>query len=267
MFSITGCTRDKNELNQNSNSRSNKTSQVNSVNTNSSITAKTTEEFTVTTADNKKISGSLYFTEAKKNELQPLVILIHQFNQSRSQWQNSFIDSLLAAGYKAAAFDIRGHGSSDKQNGGLESILSDPDQAPKDITAVTEWAKKQKGIDSTRIAAIGTSVGGNMALYGALNLGIKVSIAVSNGKSTFEAFTGYNELMMGRPYFPKLKNVLLICGSKDGDHEAGEKWIFENFCEDPKELKVYDSQKHGKFLIEEQSDLEQIMINWLKKYL
>ncbi len=106
-----------------------------------------------------------------------------------------------------------------------------------------------------------------MALYGALNLGIKVSIAVSNGKSTFEAFTGYNELMMGRPYFPKLKNVLLICGSKDGDHEAGEKWIFENFCEDPKELKVYDSQKHGKFLIEEQSDLEQIMINWLKKYL
>lgn len=267
MFSMTGCTRDKNEFNQNSNSRSNKTSQVNSVNTNSIRSEKTAEDFTVTTTDNKKISGSLYFTEAKKNELQPLVILIHQFSQSRSQWQSLFIDSLLTAGYKVIAFDIRGHGNSDKQNGTLESILSDPEQAPKDITAVTEWAKKQKGIDSSRIAAIGTSVGGNMALYGALNLGVKVSIAVSNGKSTFEAFTGYNELMMGRPYFPKLKNVLLICGSKDGDHEAGQRWIYDNFCEDSKEMKVYDSQNHGKYLIEEQTDLDQIMINWLKKYL
>lgn len=267
MFSLTGCIKNTNELNQNNNSRSNKTSQVNSANSNSSITLKTTEEFTVTTTDNKTISGSFYFTETNKYVSQPIVILIHQFNQSRQQWKSSFIDSLLSAGFKVIAFDIRGHGSSDKQNGGLESILMDPEQAPKDITAINEWAKNHSGVDSAKIAAIGTSIGGNIALYAALNLGIKVSIAVSNGKSTFEAFTGYNELMMGRPYFPKMKNVLLISSSKDGDHEAGQKWIYENFCEDPKEMKVYDSQKHGKFLIEEQTDLEFLMINWLKKYL
>ena len=225
------------------------------------------EDFTVTTSDKKEISGSLYFSESKKDESQPIVILVHQFNQSRAEWQQSFIDSLLNSGFKVLAYDIRGHGKSSKQNGKLEDILSDPEQAPLDIKAVTDWAKVHKGIDSSRIAVIGTSIGGNLALYAGLNCGVKVPVAVSNGKSTFEAFTGYNEMMMGRPYFPKIKNVLLICGSKDGDHEAGQKWIYDNFCENPKEMKVYDTGKHGKFLIEEKPEVNELILNWLKKYL
>ena len=59
----------------------------------------------------------------------------------------------------------------------------------------------------------------------------------------------------------------MICGSKDGDHEAGQKWIYENFCENPKEMKVYDSGKHGKFLIEEKPEVNELILNWLKKYL
>ena len=174
---------------------------------------------------------------------------------------------MLVNGFKVLAYDIRGHGKSAKQNGKLEDILTDPEQAPLDIKAVTDWAKKRQGIDSSRIAVIGTSIGGNLALYAALNCGVKVPIAVSNGKQSFEAFTGYNEMMMGRPYFPKMKNALLICGSKDGDHEAGQKWIYDNFCGDPKEMKVYDSPKHGKFLLEEKPEAKDLILNWLKKYL
>ncbi len=227
----------------------------------------TARDFSVITGDKKEIFGTFYFNESRKNEKQPVVILIHQFNEDRLQWKSSFTDSLLALGYKAVAFDIRGHGKSDKQNGKLEDILSDPEQAPKDITAVVEWIKTQPGIDTSRIAAIGTSIGGNLALYAGLSLGVKVPIAVSNGKSTFEAFTGYNELMMGRPNFPRMKNALLICGSKDGDHEAGQKWILENFCELPKDMMVFDSDKHGKFLIEEKPEINTLVFEWLKKYL
>ena len=266
-ISITGCTKDRNELSRLQDSNNNKTSQVNSVKSNNTPSAIVNEDFTVTTSDKKEISGSLYFSESKKDESQPLVILVHQFNEDRKQWQQSFIDSLLNSGFKVLAYDIRGHGRSDKQNGELESILSDPEQAPLDIKAVIDWAKTRKGIDSTRIAAIGTSVGGNLALYAALNCGVKVPIAVSNGKQTFEAFTGFNELMMGRPNFPKMKNVMLICGSKDGDHESGQKWIYENFCDKPSEMKVYDSGKHGKFLIEEKPEINDLMLSWLKKYL
>ncbi|NOS85779.1 MAG: alpha/beta fold hydrolase [Ignavibacteria bacterium] len=266
-ISITGCTKDRNELSRLQDSNNNKTSQVNNVRSSNTPPAVINEDFTVTTSDKKEISGSLYFSESKKDESEPLVILVHQFNQSRAEWQQSFIDSLLNSGFKVLAYDIRGHGKSGKQNGKLEDILSDPEQAPLDIKAVADWAKVRKGIDSSRIAVIGTSIGGNIALYAGLNCGVKVPIAVSNGKSTFEAFTGYNEMMMGRPYFPKIKNVLLICGSKDGDHEAGQKWIFDNFCENPKEMKVYDSGKHGKFLIEEKPEVNELILNWLKKYL
>lgn len=266
-ISITGCTKDRNELSRLQDSNNNKTSQVNSVKSNNTPSAIINEDFTVTTSDKKEISGSLYFSESKKDESQPLVILVHQFNEDRKQWQQSFIDSLLNSGFKVLAYDIRGHGRSDKQNGELESILSDPEQAPLDIKAVIDWAKTRKGIDSTRIAAIGTSVGGNLAIYAALNCGVKIPIAVSNGKQTFEAFTGFNELMMGRPNFPKMKNVMLICASKDGDHESGQKWIYVNFCDKPSEMKVYDSGKHGKFLIEEKPEINDLMLSWLKKYL
>ncbi|MBE2226838.1 MAG: alpha/beta fold hydrolase [Ignavibacteria bacterium] len=265
--SLTGCTKDRNELSRLQDSEDNKTSQVSNVKSNNTPPVVITEDFTVTTSDNKETSGSLYFSESKKDESQPLVILVHQFNQSRAEWQQSFIDSLLGSGFKVLAFDIRGHGKSSRQNGKLEDILTDPEQAPLDIKAVTDWAKKRQGIDSSRIAVIGTSIGGNLALYAALNCGVKVPVAVSNGKQSFEAFTSYNEMMMGRPYFPKMKNALLICSSKDGDHEAGQKWIYDNFCGDPKEMKVYDSPKHGKFLLEEKPEAKDLILNWLKKYL
>jgi len=228
---------------------------------------KSTDELTIKTEDGKDISANYFYNTDKKEVSQPLVILIHQFKQSKEQWKNDFIDSLIANGFKVLAYDIRGHGKSSKVDVELANLLSDPEQAPKDIEAVSDWAKKQKGIDSSRIAVIGTSIGGNLALYAQLNLGTKTAIAISNGKKSFEAFTGYNELMMGRPYFPKMKNVLLICGTKDSDHEQGQRWITENFLDEPKEMKVYDSDKHGIYLIESFPEINTLIINWLKKYL
>lgn len=267
MFSSFSCTKDKIDWTPVPDSLKDKNGNIDQSKIDKTKIQKPVEDVTFTTSDKKEISGSFYFQDTKKDESQPLVILVHQFNQSRAEWQQSFIDSLLNSGFKVLAYDIRGHGKSGKQNGKLEDILMDSEQAPLDIKAVTDWAKIQKGIDSSRIAVIGTSIGGNIALYAALNCGVKVPVAVSNGKPTFEAFTGYNEMMMGRPFFPKMKNVLMICGSKDGDHESGQKWIYENFCENPKEMKVYDTDKHGKFLIEEKPEVNVLILNWLKKYL
>lgn len=267
LFSSFSCTKDKIDWTPVPDSLKDKNGNIDQSKIDKSRIQKPVEDVTFTTSDKKEISGSFYFQDTKKNETQPLVILVHQFNQSRAEWQQSFIDSLLNSGFKVLAYDIRGHGKSGKQNGKLEDILTDPEQAPLDIKTVTDWAKARKGIDTSRIAVIGTSIGGNIALYAALNCGVKVPVAVSNGKPTFEAFTGYNEMMMGRPFFPKMKNVLMICGSKDGDHESGQKWIYENFCENPKEMKVYDTDKHGKFLIEEKPEVNVLILNWLKKYL
>lgn len=233
----------------------------------SPVSKKHTEDFSVKAKDGKNIAVSFFYIEGLKDSPEPVVILIHQFNQTKDQWKADFIDSLLVMHYKVISYDIRGHGKSDKQDGELSSLLTDPNQAPKDLDAIVDWAKVQKGIDSTRIAAIGTSIGGNLALYGKLKLNIAAAISISNGKKTFEAFTGYDERMMGRAFFPKMNNLLLISGNKDGDHEAGQKWILENFVVEPKELKVFDSDKHGIDLMEEQPGIITLMLNWLKKYL
>jgi dienelactone hydrolase len=234
---------------------------------NTGVTQTTADEITIKTEDGKEISASFFYDKNKKETPEPLVILIHQFRQSREQWKKDFIDTLLENGYKVLAYDIRGHGKSDKIEGGLTDLLSDPGQAPNDIKAVVDWARSHSGIDSSRIALIGTSIGGNLALYAQLNLGTRAAVSVSNGKKTFESFTGYDERMMGRPYFPKMKNVLLICGSRDGDHEQGQKWIYDNFLEDPKEMKAYDSGSHGKSLMEEFPEINTLIFSWLKKYL
>ncbi|MCI0450168.1 MAG: alpha/beta hydrolase [Chlorobi bacterium] len=227
----------------------------------------TADEITIKTDDGLAISANYFYDKEKKETPQPVVILIHQFRQSKEQWRKEFIDSLLTNGFKVLAYDIRGHGESSKIEGELSGLLSDPEQAPKDIKAVARWSRSEKGIDTSRIGLIGTSIGGNLALYAQLNLGTKAAVSISNGKKTFEAFTGYDERMMRRPYFPRMKNVLLICGSKDGDHELGQKWIYDNFLEDPKEMKVFDSGAHGKGLIDEFPEVSTLILNWLKKYL
>jgi dienelactone hydrolase len=224
------------------------------------------DEITIKTPDSKELSANYYYSKDSKDKAEPLVILIHQFTSTKEQWQQSFIDSLNAQGYKVLAYDIRGHGKSSKVSYDLTKLLEDPVEAPNDIKGVISWAKLQQGIDSTRIAAIGTSIGGNVGFYAKYNLGLKALISISNGKETFEKYLGINEAMMGR-MFLRMNNTLLICGDKDGDCETGQRFIYDNFLDDPKEIKVFDSSKHGKFLIEEHSEIYTLSLNWLKKNL
>ena len=261
-----GCSKAKVDTN-NLNDSSKNLVQANNKETGASAPIKSSEDLTIKTSDNIDLSAKYFFTDGKKDENQPLVILIHQFRQAKEQWKHDYIDSLIASGFKVLAYDIRGHGNSSKVSYNLGKLLDDPKEAPNDIIAVFKWAKEQTGIDSSRIGVIGTSIGGNLACYAALNLNAKVVVSVSNGKETFEIYTGYDERMMGRPYFPKFKNALFICGNKDGGHETGQKWIIDNFVESPKDLKVYDSDKHGKDLIDAFPEINLLTINWFKKYL
>ena len=97
------------------------------------------------TSDGLTIDGSFFYASSKENISQPLVILIHQFRQTKEQWTNSFIDSLISTGCKVLAYDIRGHGKSSKVDYDLTKLLEDADKAPKDLDAIFDWTKKQKG--------------------------------------------------------------------------------------------------------------------------
>ena len=226
------------------------------------------DDITIITDDSKTLSAYYFYNADQKEKAQPLVVLIHQFMLNKDQWSTSFIDSLLRNNYKVLAYDMRGHGKSSKVEYELTKLLSDPNEAPTDVKAVFKWAKNQKGIDSTRIAVIGTSIGGNLACYAKYSQGAKVVVAISNSKDGFYAMNGIDERMMtmGRP-MQRISNVLLICGSKDGKHEQDQKDIYDNWLMDPKDMKVYDSDKHGKYLLVEHPEIYGVIGSWLQKYL
>lgn len=224
------------------------------------------DEITISTPDNVSLSADYYYGSGNKETLQPFIILIHQFTLSEEQWDESFIDSLTGAGFKVLAYDIRGHGESDKVNYKLTDLLTDQEKAPKDIDGVFNWMVKQKGIDSTKIGIIGTSIGGNLGIYAKYNYNVKVVIDVSGSADGYEKLSGIDPRMMARP-LPRLWNVFFICGNKDGNSEKDAKYLMDNYIMEPMELKVYDSDKHGIFLIRENPEIYTLALNWFKKYL
>jgi len=226
------------------------------------------EKISILTVDDIELSANYYYKNNKKETKEPLIIMIHQFRSNKEQWSGEFIGRLTEAGFKVLTYDIRGHGESGKINIELTQLLSDGSQAPKDLDAVLQWTYGKKGIDSARIGVIGTSIGASLGIYAKVFKGIGSVVAVSGGKGTFEAFTGYDERMMsmGRP-IPRILNVMFVCGKEDGSYADEEKAIYDNYLGDPKELELYESNLHGKDLIKQHPEIEEKSINWFKKTL
>ena len=219
---------------------------------------------TFVTSDGLNIKGYYYYKNPDTKE--PLIILIHQFNSNQKQWNKDFIDTLMENGYKVLTYDIRSHGESDKADVDFQKLLTDREQTPKDLKAIIEWTKKQKGIDSNRIGIVGTSIGASLALNGKFYLGVKSIVGISGGKSTFEGLTGLLEVMMGHPVI-RIKNVFFICGNKDGDYAKEEQYIYDNYIDPPEDIKKFDSDKHGKDLINQFPEINNLIVNWFAKTL
>jgi len=255
IFSFSSCTKD-----------SVKTNIRNEIKKDSSNFEKKQLEFI--TSDNLRIRGELFYSSNRLLEKEPLIILIHQFLSDRKQWGMDFIDSLIRHGYKVLTYDIRGHGESDKIKEDIKYILTDKNLAPLDLESIFKWLKKQTGIDSMRIGIVGTSIGASLGLYARFNLGAKTLIGISGGKNSFEALTGIDERTMGMGMATrKVSSVYFICGNKDDDYARDEQQIMENFVLEPKEIKIFDSDKHGKELIEQFPGIKGLIIDWFKKNL
>ena len=223
------------------------------------------EDVAFNTSDNKKINGTFFYSNTEVQKKSPLVVLVHQFMSDRKQWNRDFIDSLVNKKYKVITYDIRNHGESDKVVDDITDILRGKGNAKADLIAVFDWAKKRPDFDSTRFAVVGTSIGGALALYSKYELGSKTAVCISVGKSTFEDITGM-DMRMG-PTIRKTNSVLFICGDKDDKYPEDAKYIYNTYIDEPRDLRYFNSDKHGKDLINQNPEINKIILDWLGKYL
>ena len=78
-----------------------------------------------------------------------------------NEW-DGFFDQLVKQNYIVLAYDVRGHGQSDKVDN-IYSLFNDPNQAPHDLIAAIEYLKDDDYVDAGRIAIVGASIGANLA--------------------------------------------------------------------------------------------------------
>jgi len=96
----------------------------------------------------------------------PMVILLHMYRSDRSAWR-PLAGPLHDAGLAVLAIDMRGHGESATPETSKAVIARDPAvfaAMTRDVRAAYTWLAAQEGVDASRFALIGASVGCSVAL-------------------------------------------------------------------------------------------------------
>ncbi len=132
------------------------------------------EEVSLQASDGVKISATWY---TPKNVTAPFktIILIHEFNGDRHQW-DPFVPDFVKRGYAVLSYDMRGFGKSQdvpKTDEYYDTLI-------KDVEGAVSWLKNRPDVIPDRIGVVGAQLGGTVA-YGssAYVKDVKVSVAIS----------------------------------------------------------------------------------------
>jgi alpha-beta hydrolase superfamily lysophospholipase len=105
----------------------------------------------------------LYAATGRETEAEaPVVVMAHGLSGTRRDRLGPFAERFAAAGLIALVFDHRGFGDS-----GGETDLFDPALQLEDWRAAVSFARSLPGVDASRVATFGSSMGGGNALAAA----------------------------------------------------------------------------------------------------
>lgn len=206
-------------------------------------------------ADGAILRGTLYFPVDMPGESAPAVLLMHQNNGRRADWL-PLIAALNEAGYAALAVDLRGFG----ETGGTRDFA----KAQQDTQDWLFYLQNAQDVDAARTAAIGASVGGNLALVGcSVNEACVTAVALSPGLNFFNV-QPEPELVDGGL---SEKSALLIVSQRDSESASGVKQMATN-ATGAIAMRVYTGGLHGTNLFTTESDsLLPLIVHWLDEML
>lgn len=215
------------------------------------------EEFYLNTPDSVALFTT--FWRSSEKSPQPAVILIHQAGSNHSEWDN-FANKLVKYYYNVISYDIRGHGKSTPVKD-IYALFDDPHLAPVDLRTVIHYLKQQSSVDSTRIAIVGASIGGNLACVGVAHMGIKTAVAISAKTSAVYHLANADRL--------NLNSIFYIASLNDqgGKRAARARELFQLTVEPRKLNIVGNSDAHGVGVFSDAPDELGEILNWLRKQL
>lgn len=196
-----------------------------------------------------------------KNKKSPAIILIHQGGSTREEWKAlSLWNDLLAEGYAILAYDIRIHGTSEKDKGDIYNLFNNPNRAPLDLLAAIDFLENENSIDSKRIGIIGASIGANLACVAAASEDYNIQSVVSMSSKTeaVQNLSGSNEVL-------KLKNAFHIASQLE-QNGMRAKWANALFSKTSghKKVVIAEGDKHGSFILRENKLLQAEILKWFK---
>jgi dienelactone hydrolase len=135
-------------------------------------------------ADGWQLAGSLYAPEDSAGP-GPAVLLLPMLGHTRETYDR-LARALAAAGVRALAVDLRGHGDSTRKGGETrrwkQFTAEDWAGLPRDAAAALRYLRGVEGVDPARTALVGASIGANAAAIAAAEeKGAKALVLLSPG--------------------------------------------------------------------------------------
>ncbi len=215
-------------------------------------------ETTLLTEDGLHIRATVYRREYLPQAV-PAVVLIHQGGGDRRQWRR-FARRLARLGYLALAYDVRGHGESDRVSN-LHAVFNDPSQAPRDLAAVLEYLRRRPEVNHLRVAVVGASIGGNLAALATSELKVKTAVAISPRAPAVFRLAGKKRL--------HLRSVFYISsiGDQQGRRAVWAKELYQQTA-GPRAIELVEhSDSHGMEILRQNPRIEQKIVRWLQETL
>ncbi len=210
----------------------------------------------------------------------PVVILLHDLDGNKYDWLTSttlFVD-LLESGYAVIALDHRGHGATPLPGGRAFPVLQDLEVNHRDVLAALDWLSRQTQLDASRVALVGSGLGGNSAYVGKGAFPGRVSTAISISPGLWQ-LDGLRPVVVGAgidPFTPE--SILFIVAENDIirlDDDAGTVLSYLDFSRSLKATTaaparvhvVPGSSAHGLELIERHPAVLREILLWLEEEL
>lgn len=210
------------------------------------------EDVVIAGEDGLPISGTFYTNGARDTASaeapQPGVILLHMNGRQRGDW-DSFGRQLAQHGYAALAVDMRGHGETGGQR--------DWDKTTGDLIQVKQYLASRAGVDPSRLAIVGASIGANMALVAGDSMDDVTGVALLSpgrnymGVTTEDRIEHYGQ----RPLF--------ISASEEDSESAITAQSLNELAQGEVQLQLYSGAGHGTDMLVNRPDLGQLIIDWL----